>query len=264
MEKRVEKWREVMCGKKYGDFHELKKAEIGADSLQNILVDIDRSIFNENLFPNERVRVKGPENVEKKKKELKEVLVAFAKKNSTIEYCQGLSYYASFLLQIYSPEETFVIMCHTIEKNRLEKLFDKRLSLVSKVLSVHGRVLNLTLPESIRKSVQRIGNNTHDYAAGWYLTLFSRLPPSLYVEVLDLFFAHGFPVLFHAASALVEIGHYMHILDKQMEIDQQTQILFKLAEHSVPEKEFQEILNRNMQMVSVSTIEHMLQEDNTL
>ncbi|OAG31324.1 hypothetical protein NEDG_01802 [Nematocida displodere] len=252
-------WKKLMLVPMEDNFHLLKTAEIPPEALQNILVDIDRSVNEVKVSMGGGLDSETRDyNPTQRKKELKEVLVAFARYNTTIEYCQGLSYYAAFLLQFFPAEESFAILCRTIQVNQIESLFDKQLSLVARVLSVHGRVLNLTLPESIRKSIQRIGNNSHDYAAGWYLTLFSRLSPSLYAEVLDLFFMHGFSVLFHVASALVEVGHYTYITGKPSEIDQQTQILFKLAEFPISTKAFKAVLARNMQMLSTSDINHML------
>ncbi|KAH9387087.1 uncharacterized protein NEMAJ01_1983 [Nematocida major] len=260
MKARATAWKELMYNPMQEDFDKMKRSCIPPEALQNIEVDIERSVHAEHApmgaLGQEVRKYSAPE----RKKELKEVLVAFAKYNSSIEYCQGLSYYAAFLLHFYTAEESFSILCRTIQKNRIERLFDKKLSLVAKVLSVHERVLNLTLPETIRKSVQKISNSTHDYSAGWYLTLFSRLSPAVYAIILDLFYARGFPVLFHAASALVEVGHRAYITERIKEPDQRMQILFKLAEYPIPEKEFAETMHRNIQMVSLQTIEHMLSE----
>lgn len=260
MKTRAEVWKERMYTPGTGDFNALKISTIPQEALQNIEVDIERSVHPEYSFMGPLENEAREYDVALRKKELKDVLVAFAEHNRSIEYCQGLSYYAAFLLNIFTPEESFGILCRTIQKNRIEKLFDKKLSLVSKVLSVHERVLNLTLPESIRKSIQSISNCTHDYSAGWYLTLFSRLSPSLYAIILDLFYEFGFPVLFHAASALVEVGHRKYITEKIKEHDQRMQILFKLAEYPMPEEEFHQVMQRNMRMVSLTTIEHMLSE----
>lgn len=256
--KRTDKWRQLMHHQVDKSFFVLKDEEVTAEALQNIKVDIERSVAREKIFLGDLQSEARDYNVQKRKEELRDVLVAFARYNTAIEYCQGLSYYAAFLLQFYSPEDSFVILCRTIQVNGIEALFDKQLSLVSKVLSIHGRVLNLTLPECIRKTVQLLSNNTHDYAAGWYLTLFSRLSPTLYAEVLDLFFIHGFPVLFHVASALVEVGYYNYISPTTTELDQRMQILFKLAEYPIPEKEFRAVLERNLHTVSLATILQML------
>ncbi|KAI5188717.1 hypothetical protein NECID01_0330 [Nematocida sp. AWRm77] len=256
--KRTERWKQLMHSSVEKSFFVLKNEEIASEALQNIKVDIDRSVCRDSVFLGDLQKEAREYNFHIRKEELRDVLVAFARYNTVIEYCQGLSYYAAFLLQFYSPEDSFLMLCQTIQRNEIEALFDKKLSLVSKVLSVHGRVLNLTLPECIRKTVQLLSNNTHDYAAGWYLTLFSRLSPSLYAEVLDLFFTHGFPVLFHVASALVEVGYYNHISVGSKELDHKMQILFKLAEYPVPEKEFQTVIARNMRTVSISSILQML------
>ncbi|KAI5132311.1 hypothetical protein NEAUS04_1084 [Nematocida ausubeli] len=263
MKTRAAVWKELMCTPVQTDFNTLKVSEIPYEALQNIEVDIERSVGSKSFSMGVLDSEMRSYNVSERKRELKEVLVAFAKHNILIEYCQGLSYYAAFLLHFFMPEDAFFILCHTIKKNRIERLFDKKLSLVSKVLSVHGRVLNLTLPEAIRKSIQVISNSSHDYSAGWYLTLFSRLSPGIYAAILDLFYTRGFPVLFHAASALVEVGHRRYITDSITEQDQRMQILFKLAEYPIPEDEFKSVMNRNMQMVSLATIEHMLYEANS-
>lgn len=264
MKTRAAEWKELMYSPGTEDFNALKISAIPQDALQNIEVDIERSVHPEYTCMGPLESEAREYDVAVRKKELKDVLVAFAKYNSSIEYCQGLSYYAAFLLNLFTPEESFFILCKTIQKNQIERLFDKKLSLVSKVLSVHERVLNLTLPEAIRKSIQSISNSTHDYSAGWYLTLFSRLSPSLYAMILDLFYRFGFPVLFHAASALVEVGHRNYITEKVKEQDQRMQILFKLAEYPMPEEEFKQVMQRNMQMVSLTTIEHMLSETESL
>ncbi|KAI5171408.1 hypothetical protein NEFER03_0767 [Nematocida sp. LUAm3] len=259
MQRRTEKWKNILCKRITEEFHLLKRESIPEEAMQNISVDIDRSVFRERTFLGVSLETEArPYDVQERKKELKDVLVAFAKYNTNIEYCQGLSYYAAFLLQFYGAEESFFMLCETIQTNQIEKLFDKQLSLISKVLSVHGRVLNITLPECIRKVLVEISGEVHDYAAGWYLTLFSRLSPTIYADILDLFYLHGFPVLFHVASALVEVGHYTYILDKPLEQDQRTQILFKLAEYPIPEAEFKETLQKNMQMLDVHLVRHML------
>lgn len=261
MQKRAEKWKELIYKRAPEDFHLLKRESIPEEAMQNISVDIERSVFKERAFLGVVLETEARYyDVQERKKELKDVLVAFAKYNTAIEYCQGLSYYAAFLLQFYSPEDAFFMLCQTIQINEIEKLFDKQLSLISKVLSVHARVLNIMLPECVRKTLVEICGEVHDYAAGWYLTLFSRLSPTIYAEILDLFFLHGFPVLFHVAAALVEVGHYTYILDKPLEPDQKTQILFKLAEYPMPEEEFKETLQKNMQMLGIEVVKHMLED----
>ncbi|KAI5181746.1 hypothetical protein NEOKW01_1910 [Nematocida sp. AWRm80] len=257
---RIALWKKLMCRSTTASFEELKAGSISFDAMQNIEVDIERSVYKEGLNLDTFQKYIRPSDITKRKTELRDVLIAYAMHNTSIEYCQGLSYYVAFLLNIFTPEESFNVLCTTIKMNKIEGLFDKQLSLVSKILSVHGRVLNLTLPEGIRKTIQTISNNSHDYAAGWYLTLFSRLSPNIYIDILGLLFVHGFPILFHVASALVEIGHHKYLSDAKTEIDQRMQILFKLAEYPIPPEEFKQILKRNLQMVSPSTISHMLEE----
>lgn len=251
----------MMWAPEPASFFLLRSQEIANEALQNILVDIERSVLEVHVPMGDLEQMARAYNCEERKRELKDVLVAYAKYNTNIEYCQGLSYYAAFLLQFFTPEESFSMLCRTIHINNIERLFDKQLSLVSRVLSVHGRVLNLTLPERIRKNVLRICNGSHDYAAGWYLTLFSRLAPKIYARILDLFYAHGFSILFHVASALVEVGYCTYIQEKAEEPDEQTQILFKLAEFPIRENEFWLALDKNVRMLSVAVIRRMLWEE---
>jgi len=257
--KRTQTWRKLLSGPSPSSFSQVHESEIPAEALQNILVDIDRSVSSKNTHLGRDLQKEAREyNVARRKEELKNVLIAFAKYNTVIGYCQGLSYYVDFLLQFFPPEDAFLMLSRTIQTNCIEGLFDKSLSLVSRVLEVHNKVLNLTLPEFIRKNIHKLSSGTHDYAAGWYLTLFSRLPPPLYAEILDFFYPHGFCVLFYAGSALVEVGYYTYIAQQKREVDEQMQILFKLVEYPIPEHHFSTVFRRNMQMVSIEEISKMM------
>lgn len=264
---RVTLWKQ-MCYRPFpASFEALSQADVSSETLQQIRNDAVRTLSESTHSPllsrrreslgRLRETLRAPScsaDTEVFKRDLEQVLVAFANYHHSIGYCQGLSCYAAFLLLFFPKEEAFEMLCSTVAVNRLEGLFDKNLSLVTSLLATHRAVLEITLPEAIRKHVELLAGGSHDYSVGWYLTFFSRCDPLLYARLADFFFYFGFPVLFHVASAFMELGYFKYMAAERNS-DARKHLLFKIPYLHYDERDLVKIVRRNMQVMDVCDVQ---------
>ncbi|KAK6090911.1 hypothetical protein P3W45_000156 [Vairimorpha bombi] len=115
--------------------------------------------------------------------ELFNILVAFSNYMPNIGYCQGMSNFAAILLMYFPEEEAFEMMVNVIQKNKLETLFDKSLSKISKIQHLQIELFKLIIPDILNHLLEN-NIDISVYAISWYLTLFTRFEIKYLVEFM--------------------------------------------------------------------------------
>ncbi len=135
---------------------------------------------------------------------LKNVLFAYARRNPTVGYCQGLNFIVAHLLRHLSEEEAFWTLCYLIETILPidyycamigvlvdQKIFTQLVREIMSQLSSYIEELNLDLS---LVSLQ------------WFVCLFSyNLQPEVSDVIWDHLFLHGSKVLFKAGLAIASL-----------------------------------------------------------
>ncbi|KAK6634767.1 hypothetical protein RUM44_000014 [Polyplax serrata] len=146
---------------------------------------------------------------------LKRVLLAYARWNKNVGYCQGFNMLAALILQVMNKEEknAVKVMIYLIEGVLPESYFANNLRGLSVDMAVFRDLLRLRLPK-LSKHLEALqhdptsGTNyepplTNVFTMQWFLTLFSNcLPQQTVLRVWDLVFLYGNEVLLRTALAI--------------------------------------------------------------
>ncbi|XP_021913960.1 uncharacterized protein LOC110827030 isoform X2 [Zootermopsis nevadensis] len=149
---------------------------------------------------------------------LKRVLLAYARWNKAVGYCQGFNMLAALILQVMDRSETdsVKVMIYLIEGVLPESYFANNLRGLSVDMAVFRDLLRLRLP-TLSRHLEQLQHDTRDSATGtsyeppltnvftmqWFLTLFSNcLPQPTVLRVWDLIFLEGNEVLLRTALAI--------------------------------------------------------------
>ncbi|XP_068085867.1 uncharacterized protein [Anabrus simplex] len=149
---------------------------------------------------------------------LKRVLLAYARWNKAVGYCQGFNMLAALILQVMdrSESDAVKVMIYLIEGVLPESYFANNLRGLSVDMAVFRDLLRLRLP-SLSHHLEQLQHDARDSATGtsyeppltnvftmqWFLTLFSNcLPQTTVLRVWDLIFLEGNEVLLRTALAI--------------------------------------------------------------
>ncbi|KAL0277887.1 UNVERIFIED_CONTAM: hypothetical protein PYX00_005010 [Menopon gallinae] len=146
---------------------------------------------------------------------LKRVLLAYARWNKNVGYCQGFNMLAALILQVMDRDEknAVKVMIYLIEGVLPESYFANNLRGLSVDMAVFRDLLRLRLPK-LSKHLEALQNDTNSstsyeppltnvFTMQWFLTLFSNcLPQQTVLRVWDLVFLHGNEVLLRTALAI--------------------------------------------------------------
>ncbi|XP_069704210.1 serine-rich adhesin for platelets-like isoform X2 [Periplaneta americana] len=149
---------------------------------------------------------------------LKRVLLAYARWNKAVGYCQGFNMLAALILQVMDRSETdsVKVMIYLIEGVLPESYFANNLRGLSVDMAVFRDLLRLRLP-TLSRHLEQLQHDARDTATGtsyeppltnvftmqWFLTLFSNcLPQPTVLRVWDLIFLEGNEVLLRTALAI--------------------------------------------------------------
>ncbi|XP_063230098.1 uncharacterized protein LOC134535110 isoform X2 [Bacillus rossius redtenbacheri] len=149
---------------------------------------------------------------------LKRVLLAYARWNKAVGYCQGFNMLAALILQVMDRCEgdALKVMIHLIEGVLPESYFANNLRGLSVDMAVFRDLLRLRLPalsrhlEQLQLAAGDSGTGTsyeppltNVFTMQWFLTLFSNcLPQATVLRVWDLVFLEGNEVLLRTALAI--------------------------------------------------------------
>jgi USP6 N-terminal-like protein len=135
--------------------------------------------------------------------ELFNILVAFSNYMPNIGYCQGMSNFAAILLMYFPEEEAFEMMVNVIQKNKLETLFDKSLSKISKIQHLQIELFKLIIPDILNHLLEN-NIDISVYAISWYLTLFTRFEIKYVLRFWDLFLYLDFSIFLFISTSIVK------------------------------------------------------------
>ncbi|KAM9846077.1 TBC1 domain family member 30 [Aulostomus maculatus] len=150
---------------------------------------------------------------------LKRVLLAYARWNKAVGYCQGFNVLAALILEATEGNESdaLKVMIYLIDKVLPESYFANNLRALSVDMAVFRDLLRLKLPRLSQHlhHLQRAANReaggsyepplTNVFTMQWFLTMFATcLPAPTVLKIWDSVFFEGSEVLFRVALAIWE------------------------------------------------------------
>ncbi|KAM6962372.1 TBC1 domain family member 30 isoform 2-T2 [Tautogolabrus adspersus] len=164
---------------------------------------------------------------------LKRVLLAYARWNKTVGYCQGFNVLAALILEVTEGDESdaLKVMIYLIDKVLPESYFANNLRALSVDMAVFRDLLRLKLPRlsqhlhHLQKAANREAGGSYEppltnvFTMQWFLTMFATcLPAPTVLKIWDSVFFEGSEVLFRVALAIWErLGErieYCHTADE--------------------------------------------------
>ncbi|XP_069844166.1 TBC1 domain family member 30 isoform X1 [Dipodomys merriami] len=148
---------------------------------------------------------------------LKRVLLAYARWNKNVGYCQGFNILAALILEVMEGNEgdALKIMIYLIDKVLPESYFVNNLRALSVDMAVFRDLLKLKLPELSQHldTLQRTANKdsaggyepplTNVFTMQWFLTLFATcLPNHTVLKIWDSIFFEGSEIILRVSLAI--------------------------------------------------------------
>ncbi|XP_034719746.1 TBC1 domain family member 30 isoform X4 [Etheostoma cragini] len=150
---------------------------------------------------------------------LKRVLLAYARWNKSVGYCQGFNVLAALILEVTEGHESdaLKVMIYLIDKVLPESYFANNLRALSVDMAVFRDLLRLKLPRlsqhlyHLQKAANREAGGSYEppltnvFTMQWFLTMFATcLPAPTVLKIWDSVFFEGSEVLFRVALAIWE------------------------------------------------------------
>ncbi|XP_055046911.2 TBC1 domain family member 30 isoform X2 [Misgurnus anguillicaudatus] len=148
---------------------------------------------------------------------LKRVLLAYARWNKTVGYCQGFNVLAALILEVTEGHEgdALKVMIYLIDKVLPDSYFANNLRALSVDMAVFRDLLRIKLPElsqhlnHLQKVANREGGGSYEppltnvFTMQWFLTMFATcLPHHTVLKIWDSVFFEGSEMLLHVALAI--------------------------------------------------------------
>ncbi|XP_062862599.1 TBC1 domain family member 30 [Trichomycterus rosablanca] len=148
---------------------------------------------------------------------LKRVLLAYARWNKTVGYCQGFNVLAALILEVTEGNEgdALKVMIYLIDKVLPDSYFANNLRALSVDMAVFRDLLRLQLPElsqhlhHLQKVANRAGGGSYEppltnvFTMQWFLTMFATcLPHHTVLKIWDSVFFEGSEMLLRVALAI--------------------------------------------------------------
>ncbi|XP_057180687.1 TBC1 domain family member 30 isoform X1 [Triplophysa rosa] len=148
---------------------------------------------------------------------LKRVLLAYARWNKTVGYCQGFNVLAALILKVTEGNEgdALKVMIYLIDKVLPDSYFANNLRALSVDMAVFRDLLRLKLPElsqhlhHLQKVANREGGGSYEppltnvFTMQWFLTMFATcLPHRTVLKIWDSVFFEGSEMLLRVALAI--------------------------------------------------------------
>ncbi|XP_072309836.1 TBC1 domain family member 30 isoform X2 [Eucyclogobius newberryi] len=150
---------------------------------------------------------------------LKRVLLAYARWNKKVGYCQGFNVLAALILEVTegSESDALKVMIYLIDKVLPESYFANNLRALSVDMAVFRDLLRLKLPRlsqhlhHLQKTANKEAGGSYEppltnvFTMQWFLTMFATcLPAPTVLKIWDSVFFEGSEVLFRVALAIWE------------------------------------------------------------
>ncbi|XP_045074824.1 TBC1 domain family member 30 isoform X2 [Coregonus clupeaformis] len=148
---------------------------------------------------------------------LKRVLLAYARWNKAVGYCQGFNVLAALILEVTEGNESHAlkVMIYLIDKVLPESYFANNLRSLSVDMAVFRDLLRMKLPRlsqhlhHLQKTANREAGGSYEppltnvFMMQWFLTMFATcLPPNTVLKIWDSVFFDGSEVLLRVALAI--------------------------------------------------------------
>ncbi|KAI1888461.1 hypothetical protein AGOR_G00185390 [Albula goreensis] len=148
---------------------------------------------------------------------LKRVLLAYARWNKAVGYCQGFNVLAALILEVTEGNEgdALKVMIYLIDKVLPDSYFANNLRALSVDMAVFRDLLRMKLPElsqhlhNLQKAANREGGGSYEppltnvFTMQWFLTMFATcLPHHTVLKIWDSVFFEGSEVLLRVALAI--------------------------------------------------------------
>ncbi|XP_043823398.1 LOW QUALITY PROTEIN: TBC1 domain family member 30 [Dromiciops gliroides] len=148
---------------------------------------------------------------------LKRVLLAYARWNKSVGYCQGFNILAALILEVMEGNEgdALKIMIYLIDKVLPESYFVNNLRALSVDMAVFRDLLRMKLPElsqhldTLQKTSNKEGGGgyepplTNVFTMQWFLTLFATcLPNHTVLKIWDSVFFEGSEIILRVSLAI--------------------------------------------------------------
>ncbi|XP_006819036.1 TBC1 domain family member 30-like [Saccoglossus kowalevskii] len=148
---------------------------------------------------------------------LKRVLLAYARWNKAVGYCQGFNVLAALILEVMQRKEddALKMMIYLIDHVLPESYFANNLRALSVDMAVFRQLLQIKLPQLSKHldNLQKAANDdanghyepplTNVFTMQWFLTLFATcLPKPIVLRVWDCVFLEGSEILLRTALAI--------------------------------------------------------------
>lgn len=156
---------------------------------------------------------------------LKRVLLAYARWNKSVGYCQGFNILAALILEVVEGNEgdALKIMIYLIDKVLPESYFVNNLQALSVDMAVFRDLLRLNLPELSQHldTLQKTANKesgggyepplTNVFTMQWFLTLFATcLPNHTVLKIWDSVFFEGSEIILRVSLAIwAKLGEHI-------------------------------------------------------
>ena len=206
---RLKIWKCLLCvndlKKKY-NYNKIIEEKIYLEKLTNqvknqINMDIKRTTFKKDYS-------------DKYKQSLTNVLNIIAFLKPELNYCQGMSYIGSFLIQLTdNEEETFYLMFGIVENTEFTSIFLSDLQKLKIFFYDFDRLIAIFVPEAY--SLLTINNIKVNYfCTSWFLTMFSNSslivepekPPKIILKIWDEFFLKGWKTFLTTGLIIMKIN----------------------------------------------------------
>lgn len=195
-----------------------------------ISADLKRTFPNDEYF-------KKPEN----KKKLKNILIAYSRRNSRIGYCQGFNFIVARLLRLFNTEEdVFWIFVQIIENILPCEYYSELLGIMTDC-SLCLTILKET-NKKIMKKIEGLEVVLNNLLYKWFISLFvENTSFDTFLNIWDALIIDGDIVLLRAVCAMLEL-YEEKIL--QCEDIQNLTVLFeeKMSKYNFPRDKFMSLL----------------------
>ena len=171
---------------------------------ENLFSKNSPEISNQILMDINRTTFKDSTDEENNKKKLNDILNIIAYLIPDLNYCQGMSYIASFLFQLtkFNEEDTFYLMLAIVKNTEYKSIFASDLKKLKNFFYSFDRLIAIYIPEVYQ--ILKIHNLQVNYfCTSWFITLFTNScllvdvenPPKILLKIWDGYFLKGWKAL---------------------------------------------------------------------
>lgn len=166
-------------------------------TMHSIQTDIDRT-FPDNICFSSTINDLRPA--------LLNVLIAYAKHNPRIGYCQGLNYIAGLMLLIVNKEEAAFWLLDVIVGNLLPDYYAKDMLGLQIEQETLREVVRLKLP-ALFEHIEKLGVSYTIFSTKWFICLYiDVLPIETVLRIWDCLFYEGSKVILRVALTLLSLN----------------------------------------------------------